>query len=235
MYHIQVKKGAELVTEHLLQQLKDGSYAEGQRLPSVEALAKQYQVGRSTIREAESALKAMGWLDIRHGGGTFARRPDPNPAEQLISSLADMDVDSLRSLIEARKLVEIGSAALAARRRTEQDLAQMASCLKQMEAHLEDEEKSQQDDLQFHIYLAEASHNSILVPTLAMFHQECANHMGSTRRMWLFGERASALQLLKEHQLIYEAISLQDEALASQWMEEHLKKVEMVLNAKKGG
>lgn len=228
MYNIQVKKGAELVTDHLLQQLKDGSYAEGQRLPSVEALAKQYQVGRSTIREAQSALKAMGWLDIRHGGGTFARRPEYNPAEQLLSSLAD--VDSLRSLIEARKLVEIGSAALAARRRTEQDLARMSQCLQHMEEHLEDEEKSQQDDLQFHVYLAEASHNSILVPTLAMFHQECAKHIGNTRRMWLFGERASALQLLKEHQLIYEAISLQDEALASKRMEEHLTKVEMVLN-----
>ncbi|GGF93115.1 FadR/GntR family transcriptional regulator [Paenibacillus aceti] len=228
MYPIQMKKGAELVTEHLLQLLKDGSYAEGQRLPSVEALAKQYQVGRSTIREAQSALKAMGWLDIRHGGGTFARRPEHNPAEQLLSSLTDMD--SLRSLIEARKLVEIGSAALAARRRTEQDLTRMSTCLKLMEKYLDDEERSQQEDLQFHVYLAEASHNPILVPMLALFHQECAKHIGSTRRMWLFGERASALQLWNEHQLIYEAISVQDEPLASQRMEEHLTKVEMVLN-----
>ena len=133
-------------------------------------------------------------------------------------------------MIEARKLVEIGSAALAARRRTEQDLTRMSTCLKLMEKYLDDEERSQQEDLQFHVYLAEASHNPILVPMLALFHQECAKHIGSTRRMWLFGERASALQLWNEHQLIYEAISVQDEPLASQRMEEHLTKVEMVLN-----
>ncbi|MCY9514899.1 FadR/GntR family transcriptional regulator [Paenibacillus apiarius] len=227
MNGIQYKKGAELVTDHLLGQLKNGSYSPGDRLPSVEALSKQYQVGRSTIREALSALKAMGWLDIRHGGGTFVREQPQAPSDLLQSWLTD--IDSLKSLIEVRKIVEVGSAGLAAKRRTDTDLAALADCLQQMEAHLEDETASEQDDLMFHVHLAQASHNDILIPMLQLFHQQCAQHMGNTRRMWLFGERSSTMQLLQEHRLIYDAILHQNEAIASRRMLEHLTKVELLL------
>ncbi|MGZ9584676.1 FadR/GntR family transcriptional regulator [Paenibacillus marinisediminis] len=227
MNRIMIKKGAELVSDHLLEQMKAGLYAPGQKLPSVEALAKQYQVGRSTIREALSALKAMGWLDIRHGGGTFVREQPNEPASVLQGWLSDKQ--SLTSLIEVRKMIEVGSASLAARRRTIADLAYMEECLSRMESHLDDEQASQQDDLMFHIHLARASHNEILIPMLHAFHTECARYMGSTRRMWLFGERSSTLQLLEEHRLIYEAILQQDESLASRRMLEHLTKVEILL------
>ncbi|MCG7405966.1 FadR family transcriptional regulator [Paenibacillus sp. ACRRX] len=223
-----VKKGADLVKDHLLEQLQNGFYAPGDRLPSVESLASQYQVGRSTIREALSALKAMGWLDIRHGGGTFAKRQPQASADMLHSWLAD--IDSLQSLIEVRKIIEVGSAALAAKRRTAGDLDAMAECLQLMETHLGDEEASEQDDLLFHVHIARASHNEILIPMLELFHQQCARHMGHTRRMWLFGERSTAAQLHKEHQLIYEAIKQQQESLASKLMLDHLNKVEALLN-----
>ncbi|GAV12059.1 FadR/GntR family transcriptional regulator [Paenibacillus sp. NAIST15-1] len=228
MTEFRLKKGSELIQEHLLEQLRGGIYAPGDKLPSVEALAQQYAVGRSTIREALSALKAMGWLDIRHGGGTFVRKYEQTPSEQLQGWLTD--VESVKSLIEVRKMIEVGSAGLAAKRRTSADLQAMAACLHRMEQHLEDEEASQHDDFKFHVLLAEASHNEVLIPMLQMFHQKCAEHMGETRRMWLFGERSSTTQLLEEHRRIYEAIEAQDDKLASHRMLEHLSKIEARLN-----
>ena len=228
MTEIRLKKGSELIQEHLLEQLRGGIYTPGDKLPSVEALAQQYAVGRSTIREALSALKAMGWLDIRHGGGTFVRKYEQTPSEQLQGWLTD--VESVKSLIEVRKMIEVGSAGLAANRRTSADLQAMVACLHRMEQHLEDEEASQHDDFLFHVLLAEASHNEVLIPMLQMFHQKCAEHMGETRRMWLFGERSSTTQLLEEHRRIYEAIEAQDDKLASHRMLEHLSKIEARLD-----
>jgi len=228
MTEFRLKKGSELIQEHLLEQLRGGIYKPGDKLPSVEALAQQYAVGRSTIREALSALKAMGWLDIRHGGGTFVRKYEQTPSEQLQGWLTD--VESVKSLIEVRKMIEVGSAGLAAKRRTSADLQAMAACLHRMEKHLEDEEASQHDDFLFHVLLAEASHNEVLIPMLQMFHQKCAEHMGETRRMWLFGERSSTTQLLEEHRRIYEAIEAQDDKLASHRMLEHLSKIEARLD-----
>ncbi|TQR45763.1 FadR/GntR family transcriptional regulator [Paenibacillus popilliae] len=228
MTEFRLKKGSELIQEHLLEQLRGGIYMPGDKLPSVEALAQQYAVGRSTIREALSALKAMGWLDIRHGGGTFVRKYEQTPSEQLQGWLTD--VESVKSLIEVRKMIEVGSAGLAAKRRTSADLQAMAACLHCMEKHLEDEEASQHDDFLFHVRLAEASHNEVLIPMLQMFHQKCAEHMGETRRMWLFGERSSTTQLLEEHRRIYEAIDAQDDKLASHRMREHLSKIEARLD-----
>lgn len=228
MTEFRLKKGSELIQEHLLEKLRGGIYMPGDKLPSVEALAQQYAVGRSTIREALSALKAMGWLDIRHGGGTFVRKYEQTPSEQLQGWLTD--VESVKSLIEVRKMIEVGSAGLAAKRRTSADLQAMAACLHRMEKHLEDEEASQHDDFLFHVQLAEASHNEVLIPMLQMFHQKCAEHMGETRRMWLFGERSSTTQLLEEHRRIYEAIDAQDDKLASHRMLEHLSKIEARLD-----
>jgi DNA-binding FadR family transcriptional regulator len=70
---IKLQKGYELVRDYLQNQIRNGTYAPGEKLPSVVDLSIQYRVGRSTVREALSALKAMGWLDIRQGGGTFVR------------------------------------------------------------------------------------------------------------------------------------------------------------------
>lgn len=83
MAEIKLKKGSELIQEHLLEQLRGGIYTPGDKLPSVEALSQHYAIGRSTIREALSALKAMGCLDIRHGGGTFVREYVGSPSEQF--------------------------------------------------------------------------------------------------------------------------------------------------------
>ncbi len=60
---IETPKGHELVAEDILRRIREGEWQPGLRLPSVVELAEAYGVGRSTIREAASALKAMGWLD----------------------------------------------------------------------------------------------------------------------------------------------------------------------------
>ncbi|WNR45711.1 FadR/GntR family transcriptional regulator [Paenibacillus roseipurpureus] len=228
---IKPQKGSDIVQEQLKQRIESGEYEPGYRLPSVVDLAAGFNVGRSTIREALSALKAMGWLDIRHGGGTFVSKvlPTETPLE---SGDFFHRKESIQEVLEIRKYIESGCAALAAKRRTKAELEHFEQTIARMHEVLEDEKASEEADLEFHLLIAKASHNSLFIQMMDSLTKRMQESMGDSRRLWFFSELASGQQLLEEHIGIYEAIRAQNETLASDRMMQHLLKVESVLENK---
>lgn len=220
------KKGYEMVMEHLKKQIEDGVLKPGDRLDSVVDLAAQYGVGRSTMREALSALKAMGWLDIRHGGGTFVNKNLPTSSNEIPLFNPEQ---SLREVLEVRKILEIEAAALAAGKRTEKNLTQLDKVLEQMQLHVHDEKLSEQADVTFHLEIARASQNQLLFRLMDSLSNHLQDTIRDTRRLWFYGEEAEAVKLLQEHQAIYEAIFDADPQLASARMRQHLERVENTL------
>jgi len=212
------------------ERIEAGEWAPGGKLPSVVDLAGEYGVGRSTIREAVSALKATGWLDVRHGGGTFVRQElpqaAPGPADWL------QGAESVREILEVRKLLERGNASLAARRRSEEQLEQLRQVLLRMERGLEadDSAESERADVDFHASIAAAAGNSLLLSLMDSLNQRMTETIRKTRELWFYEEKASAEQLLTEHRSIYQAIAERDPEQAEARMEAHLAKVEKVLN-----
>lgn len=224
-------KGYELVMEQIKARIVGGELLPGEKLDSVVDLAAGFGVGRSTIREALSALKAMGLVEIRQGGGTYvsAELPKEPPAADGAALFAS--AKSLRELLEVRKILETGSAALAARHRTEEDLASIGDELRLMEEHLNDEAMGEEADVRFHLKLAAATHNSLVVQLMESMSQRLHDSMRESRRLWFYGERGEAGRLLREHTDIYAAIRDQDEERAFGAMMAHLRKVEKVLRA----
>lgn len=222
--HIKPRKGSEIVAEYLENQIRSGVYPPGSKLPTVAELAEGFEVGRSTVREALSALKAKGYLEIRHGGGTFVSKNWPDQQKDPFSR-----TESLREVIEVRKFIEGGCASLAAERRTDGDLGKLQEILSVMEANLNDEHASEQADVRFHLSVAEASHNTLLIQLMQSLNSRLEASIGEFRRLWFYADRSSAEQLLKEHRAIYEAIEAGDGALASERMMRHLIKVEATL------
>jgi len=221
-------KGSEIVQQHLLNRIVSGEYSPGSRLPTVADLASGYDVGRSTIREALSALKAMGYIDIKHGGGTFVSKQlptDNDPNKNVLSP----SMDSLREVIEARKYIESGCSALAAERRTEEDLEALDEIIQLMINSVDDETQSEVADAAFHLQIAKASHNLLMIQLMESLNQRMSESIGESRKLWFYSERASAERLLAEHLLIYEAIKTKDAVLASNTMLQHLSKVEQVI------
>ncbi|MCR8645532.1 FadR family transcriptional regulator [Paenibacillus sp. N1-5-1-14] len=218
------RKGYEIVMEHLKEQIMAGKYEPGQRLPTVVNLAASYDVGRSTIREALSALKAMGYIEIRHGGGSFVHKQLPTEEELSIQK-----TDSILEIIEARKFIESGCASLAAGRRTDQDLKKLKRTLDTMQLVMHDEEQSELADIEFHLQIAKASHNLLMMNLMESLHVRLQESMKDTRKLWFYNERATSEILLQEHRQIYEAIAAQDEQRASLIMMQHLVKVEKVV------
>ncbi|MCI3918708.1 FadR family transcriptional regulator [Paenibacillus sp. TRM 82003] len=223
---IRAPKGADLVADRIRERIVSGELRPGTKLPSVAALAEQFQVGLSTVREALSALKATGWLDIRHGSGTYVAAELPREEPPIDPFYL---AESFRDLVEARQYIESGCAALAARRRSDDDVAALAAIVERMERALGDEAESEAADIAFHLRIAEASGNALFLSMLQSLTDRLQEHMKGSRQLWLFAERASAEQLLAEHRSMLEAIRAGDEAEASARMMRHIDKVARTL------
>lgn len=229
---IETQKGHEIVSRHIRSQLESGELAPGQKLPSLEKLAAAYGVGRSTIREAISALKAMGWLDVRHGGGTYAAKTLP-PAELPAALRLAQGAEAVMEILEVRKVLERGTAELAAVKRSEADLERLRGILARMQQALEadDAADGERADLAFHQAIAAASGNPVLNQLMDSISQRLSETIGRTRELWFYQEQAEASRLLEEHRGIYEAIAARDAAGAEARIGAHLSKVEKVLTA----
>ncbi|UUZ93148.1 FadR family transcriptional regulator [Paenibacillus sp. P25] len=226
---IKPRKIYELIAEQIKEQIVSGGLKPGDKLPSTKELSERYQVGRSTVREALSALKAMGLVEIHQGEGDYVRTIESHDVglPEFDSSL--MSRETLMELIEARKTLEISNAALAAEKRTEDDLGKFQAVLKRMEEYLGDEVEGERCDIEFHLILAEATHNSILVRMIESISTQMQTAIRETRRLQMYANRTVSTQPLQEHKAVYAAILGQDPAAAQEAMRRHLFHVEQVL------
>ncbi|WP_282941218.1 FadR/GntR family transcriptional regulator [Paenibacillus sp. RC67] len=221
-----IRKAYEVVAGAIKDQIIQGDYPVGSRLPSVEQLAVNFNVGRSTIREALMSLKAHGWVDVRHGGGTFVlQTSSPAPLWQAPEI---NDIHQLKAWLELRFILETESAALAAHRRSEQHVTELLSNLQEMDV-LEDEEELEKADIRLHTTLADASGNPLLKGTLASLFSSMGTVMRDSRRLWLFADQSETGRLSEEHHLIVAAVEERDADKAKERMALHLRKVEQVL------
>jgi GntR family transcriptional repressor for pyruvate dehydrogenase complex len=155
----------EQVSDRLREFIDVNQLQPGDRLMAERELAQQLAVGRSSIREAITALRAQGLVDVRHGEGIYLlRRP-----EDLISSLATELVETHVDhpyIWETRQALETQCARLAASRATPEDLAEIDEALVVMAAEIKDGKPGLEGDRRFHLGVANASHNPILIQLL---------------------------------------------------------------------
>lgn len=227
---IRPKKIYEEVTEALHEMIRTGQLPPRSKLESVQQLAENFQVSRSAIREALSALKAMGLVEMRQGEGTFIKEFDSKQMIFPLSTAILMNKKDVAHLLEVRKIIETGTAALAAKNRSEKDLAEMAEALNEMKRVQGDEELGEKADFQFHLAVSTAAGNPILSTLLDQVSELMIETMKETRRLWLFSKQTTTEKLAKEHAKIYHAILEKNEEKAKRAMIEHLENVENILN-----
>jgi DNA-binding FadR family transcriptional regulator len=124
-------KQYELVAERLRQRVVHGELRPGERLPNEAVLATDFGVSRATVREALRVLATQSLIRTSKGagGGSYVTLPSVNGVSEYVQSsislLADADDVTLEELLEARELLEVPAARLAAERRTEQELERL--------------------------------------------------------------------------------------------------------------
>ncbi len=226
---IKPKKIYEEVTETIYEMIRNGQLKPGQRLDSVQQLAENFQVGRSAVREALTSLRAMGLVDMKQGEGTFIKEFDTDQITFPLSTAILMNKEDIANLLEVRKIIELGTAAAAAKRRNDQQLGAMEKALEEMKTSNGNEELGEGADLQFHLAIAEASQNSLLLNLMNHVSGMTEEAMKETRKVWLFSKQTTLEKLAEEHFAIYKAVKEQDEEQARYFMKIHLENVEAVI------
>ncbi|MGX9136309.1 FadR/GntR family transcriptional regulator [Rummeliibacillus sp. JY-2-4R] len=226
---IKAKKIYEEVAEALHEMIRTGILQPGDRLDSVQQLSENFQVSRSAVREALSALKAMGLIDIKQGEGTFVKSFDANEMVFPLSTAILMNKEDISNLLEVRKIIEVGTVTSAARNRTIEDLTKMQEILEEMKLSPLNGELGEKIDFEFHTAISLASHNPLLSIFLDQVSGLMFETMKETRKIWLYSKQTTWKKLYHQHMKIYDAIVEQDETKAKQAMLSHLENVENIL------
>jgi len=169
------------------------------------------------VREALNGLALLGVVEIRHGQGVFvtgaaAREPEPDTLNQALERAVTAE------FIEARLVVEVEVARLAAKRRTEDDLRRLADALDEQERRLRGDVPALLEiAANFNVLLAEAAHNEVLESIIEQF----------VRLMVERGPQVYSLEGFREwdmaeHRALFEVIRNQDPELAGALMRAHI-------------
>ncbi len=222
MIHLPIERQrvCELVANHLIQQISDRRLKPGDPLATERELTQTYGVGRSSVREALRILESKGLIRSA-GKGTFAVAEYANPLQHSVRLLLTLQEIALPELFEVRKILEVEAAGLAAARRTDDDLAEMARRIEEMVEGLSSQERYIAADLQFHLAIATATRNRIAVHVMQAIREALHRALAS-----IFQIPGSPQQSLAQHKEILRAIAAGNQDEARQRMREHLLRVE---------
>ena len=189
----------------------------GQRFPPERELASRLGVSRASLRQALAVLEAQGFIEVRHGGGVFLRRR--RGFGGMLHKLVERRA-RLPEVLEARELLEVRLAELAATRRTPADLAAMHSALADMDAEVAAGGLGVPGDTAFHHAVHRAGNNTVLEHVI----DGLAEAIHETR-MESLSEPDRPRHSLMAHRRILEAIASGEAAEAAEAMRAHLRQV----------
>lgn len=222
---IQRKKLYEEVAERLQHTIVSGALHPGDRLPTEQRLSEQFGVSRTAVREAVKALAERGLVSVRQGQGTFVVHPSSHRASEFLTMFLQLTNRNISELIEARRAIEVEAAALAAVRRTKEDLEGIARCLDAMKyirsSATADAETFVEADVQFHLHIARATRNQIFTFMLAVLRDLLRENVRQALRA-----PQTRVRALEEHEKVFRAIKSGDSERARTAMTRHLENAE---------
>ncbi|WP_197383633.1 FadR/GntR family transcriptional regulator [Mycolicibacterium mengxianglii] len=206
----------EQVAERLREFIDTSGMQPGDKLSNVRDLAIELQVGRSSIREAINALRAQRIVEVRHGDGIYLLQRPEDVIESLATELVETHVDH-PYIWETRQALETQCARLAAVHATPDDLRELDAALDQMRAEIEDGLPGLDGDRRFHLGVATAAHNPLLLRLFKGL--RVALDRTSETSLTRPGQPERSLE---EHRGVVEAIRAQEAADAADLMLAHL-------------
>ena len=210
---------AERVVRHLEALIEAGDLKPGDRLPPERELALRLGVSRPSVRAGLRSLVALGIVESRHGAGSFITAGPPRLSTGPLSLMAALHGFTRDEMFEARLVLEVGAAGLAAERARGEDMAAISEEVAGMFASLADPHAFLLHDVRFHRAVAAASHN----PVLAALVEMVSAFVYERRRLTV--ERSRDLKEAAEmHRRLYAAVRERDPDRARREMTHHLDK-----------
>ena len=215
-------KLSDQVASALEAEIREGRIQAGDKLPTEAALAQQFEVSRTVVREAISRLQAAGQVETRHGIGTFVL-DTPSPSGFRIDPATVVTLRDVLAILELRISLEVESAGLAAQRRSTEQLAAMRAALDALNENTARNGDAVASDFQFHLQIALSTGNR--------YFTDIMTHLGTSiiprtrlnsARLAHDDQQQYMDRLNREHEEIYQAIARQDSEAARAAMRLHL-------------
>jgi GntR family transcriptional repressor for pyruvate dehydrogenase complex len=196
------------VVKRIKEALLNEEIKPGDFLPPEAELAKNLNVGKSSVREALKMLQALGVVEVRRGQGTLiCRKPGEESINPLIFQLL-MEERSIQDLIDLRMIFEPGITVMAMKRATETEIEAIRETVVRLENCIAEGVPVAEDDLAFHLAILKATHNPFVVrigeTILQLFKLSISTSMRTIPEI-----------ALRDHKLIFDAFIQKDEAKLS--------------------
>jgi GntR family transcriptional repressor for pyruvate dehydrogenase complex len=221
--HIQpIKKTrvAEEVADRIRMLILDGTFPQGQPLPSERVLTAQFGVSRGSIRDAFRMLETIGLLETRHGRGTF---PHELTVDRLVAPLASMmtyQQDLQGELLDVRRMFEPAVARAAATRMTDEDFADLQRILDAQRRKLKTGQSAIVEDTAFHAALARSTRNRVVMSLMATL-----NDLLVESRTLSLKQKGRPAKSIEGHEAVVAALRLRDAEGAARAMSDHIDQI----------
>jgi len=218
---IRIESPVDKIIRQIRELITSGQLNPGDRLPPERKLSDKLGVGRSNVRDAIKKLEFYGILKTLPQSGTIVAGMGISALEGLISDVLRIENSDFASLVETRVLLETESAKLAALRRTDEDIEEIKRMLDAYAYKVKLGEQAVEEDLMFHLKIAEASKNSVLKSLMLIITPDIINNF--IKLDICKDERFHSA--LEEHEIIVKHIIAQEPEEAAEAMRTHLKEV----------
>ena len=211
---------AEEVADRIRTLILDGTFPQGQPLPSERVLTEQFGVSRGSIRDAFRMLEMIGLLETRHGRGTF---PHELTVDRLVAPLASVmtyQQDLQDELLDVRRMFEPAVARAAATRMTDADLADLQRILDAQRRKLKTGQSAIVEDTAFHAVLARSTRNRVIVSLMSTL-----NDLLVESRTASLKQEGRTVKSIEGHEAVVAALRRRDPEGAARAMFEHIDKI----------
>jgi len=211
---------AEAVVNYLKQEIESGKLKPGDQLPSERVLQGQFGISRFSLREGLARLSALGIIQIIHGKGAFVTSEinKASLSHVLMPMFLNPTSDSLNDLFEARSLIEERVTALAAQRRSDEDIIALQNILEQSEGALNDPSIFGDLDYHFHLQIRQSAGNVFLEKMIAVINDHVKSFL-----LYRAEDHLSRKNALENHRSILECIKKKDDIKVVTIVKEHMK------------
>lgn len=218
---IAIETPVDKIIRQIRHLITTGQLSPGDRLPAERKLAEKFGVSRGPVRDALQKLEFYGILKTLPQSGTVVAGMGISALEGLITDVLQIEEHDFAALVDTRVTLEVRAAQLAATHRTSEDLVVISKALQAYEEKIRAGQSAVEEDLLFHLKIAEAGRNAVLKSLMLIITPDIvANY-----RKYNVCDGEVELKTLYEHEEILHQIQLQDAAAAGNAMMKHLRDV----------
>jgi GntR family transcriptional repressor for pyruvate dehydrogenase complex len=211
---------AEEVANRIRTLILDGTFAQGQPLPSERVLTDQFGVSRGSIRDALRMLETIGLIETQHGRGTFPRELTVDRLVAPLASMMKFQHELRDELLDVRRMFEPAVARVAAQRATERDFADLQRIIDAQQRKLKKGQSAIVEDSEFHAALARSTRNRVVVSLMATL-----NDLLVESRKLTLKQKGRPAKSIEGHEAVVAAMRRRDADGAARAMSNHIDQI----------